>query len=92
MIRQVIILYHAHQVEEPAEIADSRCATSRHTAPVLAGRHQARRCLAPGRALAYLRTQLHALTDGERHNGINCIMRGMARRTTPEEIDQAARF
>jgi len=45
-----------------------------------------------GQPLAYLQSQLQAFATGERHNDINAVMRNVARRMTPEEIDQAARF
>ena len=45
-----------------------------------------------GQPLAYLRTQLLAFAAGERHNDINAVMRNVARRMTPDEIEQAARF
>jgi cytochrome c553 len=45
-----------------------------------------------GQPLAYLRTQLLAFAADERHNDINAVMRNVARRMTPDEIEQAARF
>ena len=45
-----------------------------------------------GQPLAYLRSQLRAFAADERHNDINAVMRNVARRMTPDEIEQAARF
>ena len=45
-----------------------------------------------GQPVGYLRTQLEAFANGERHNGIDEQMRNVARAMTPEEIDAASRY
>jgi cytochrome c553 len=45
-----------------------------------------------GQSVAYLRGQLLAFKNGDRHNDIDDAMRNVARQMTPEEIDAAARF
>jgi cytochrome c553 len=45
-----------------------------------------------GEPIAYLRAQLLAFKTGERHNDVNQIMRNIARRMTPQEIDESAEY
>jgi len=45
-----------------------------------------------GQAAAYIKAQLGAFASGARRNDSGGLMRNIARRMTPEEIDQAARY
>jgi len=45
-----------------------------------------------GQSAAYFREQLRAFASGERRNDINQQMRAIARRMTPEEMDEAALY
>ncbi|PSC06323.1 cytochrome c4 [Alsobacter soli] len=45
-----------------------------------------------GQPAAYVKAQLQAFASGERRNDISQQMRNIARRMTPEEIDQAAEW
>jgi len=45
-----------------------------------------------GQPAAYIKAQLQAFASGARRNDINQQMRNIARRLTPEEIDQAAAY
>lgn len=45
-----------------------------------------------GQPAAYIKTQLQAFARDERHNDISQQMRNIARRLTPEEMDEAARY
>jgi cytochrome c553 len=45
-----------------------------------------------GQPAAYIKRQLQAFALGERHNDISQQMRNIARRLTPHEIDEAARY
>jgi cytochrome c553 len=45
-----------------------------------------------GQPAAYVKSQLHAFASGARRNDISQQMRDIARRLTPEEIDQAAEW
>jgi cytochrome c553 len=45
-----------------------------------------------GQPAAYIKTQLQAFASGARTNDISAQMRNIARRMTPEEIDEAAEW
>ena len=45
-----------------------------------------------GQPAAYVKAQLQAFASGARRNDISQQMRNIARRMTPEEIDQVARY
>jgi cytochrome c553 len=45
-----------------------------------------------GQPAAYVKSQLQAFASGARHNDISQQMRNIARKMTPEEIDQAAEW
>ncbi|MBV8454987.1 MAG: hypothetical protein JO122_00030, partial [Acetobacteraceae bacterium] len=45
-----------------------------------------------GQSVPYLRGQLLAFKNGDRHNDIDDAMRNVARQMSPQEIDAAARF
>ena len=45
-----------------------------------------------GEPAGYLRAQLEAFASNERHNDISEQMRNVARRMTPAEIEDAARY
>jgi cytochrome c553 len=45
-----------------------------------------------GQPLAYLRAALLAFASGARHNDISEQMRNIARKMTPDEIDEASKF
>ncbi len=45
-----------------------------------------------GQSAVYIKAQLQALASGVRHNDISEQMRNVARRMTPEEMDEVARY
>jgi cytochrome c553 len=45
-----------------------------------------------GQAAAYIKAQLEAFASGARRNDVGGLMRNIARRMTPEEIDAAAQY
>jgi cytochrome c553 len=45
-----------------------------------------------GQSAVYIKSQLEAFASGERRNDISEQMRNIARRLTPEEIDEAAQY
>ena len=45
-----------------------------------------------GQSAVYIKSQLEAFASGERRNDISQQMRNIARRLTPQEIDEAAQY
>ena len=45
-----------------------------------------------GQSAVYIKSQLEAFASGERRNDISEQMRNIARRMTPEEMDEAAQY